>query len=382
MPNAAFVYDDALSQHVLRSDHPMRPVRLRHTYELLSAYGAFDGDTSRLINPRSATEEELEWVHTTEYIAAVRALSAGLSTVQPERFGFSALGDNPVYPGMYDAATLSSGATLAAAELVAGKRVDVAFSISGGLHHAAPTHAYGFCIFNDPAIAIKYFLERGMRVAYVDVDAHHGDGVQDVFYDDARVLTISIHESGRYLFPGTGFASDSGAGDGVGYSINVPLFPFTEDEPYLWAFREVVPPLIRAFAPDVLVTQLGIDSYHTDPITHLQLTSRGYVDLIREFVALGLPWLALGGGGYDIGAVARCWTLAYGVMLDTEWPDRIPETVSDRYPSPNLRDTVVPDVPANYRQEGRRYVGRRCGGTEAERAGKARVGVGWMSKET
>ena len=359
MPNAAFVYEDALSQHVLRSDHPMRPIRLRHTYELLSAYGAFDGDASLLIDPRAATEAELEWVHTRDYVAAVRSLSAGLApaqSLQPERFGFSEQGDNPVYPGMYDAALLSSGATLVAAELVAEKRVDAAFSISGGLHHAAPTHASGFCIFNDPAIAIRYFLDRGLRVAYVDVDAHHGDGVQDVFYPDDRVLTISIHESGQYLFPGTGFVSEAGVGDGVGYSVNVPLFPYTEDELYLWAFREVVPPLIRAFAPDVLVTQLGIDSYHSDPITHLQLTSRGYVEVIREFAKLGLPWLALGGGGYDVGAVARCWSLAYGVMLGVEWPDRIPEAVSGQYPSTNLRDTVAMDVPDNMRQQARQYL--------------------------
>ena len=356
MPNAAFVYDDALSRHVLRSDHPMRPIRLRHTYELLSAYGAFDGDASLLIDPRAATEAELEWVHTRDYVAAVRSLSAGLAAVQPEKFGFSERGDNPVYPGMYDAALLSSGATLVAAELVAEKRVDAAFSIAGGLHHAAPTHASGFCIFNDPAIAIKYFLDRGMRVAYVDVDAHHGDGVQDVFYQDERVLTISIHESGQYLFPGTGFVSEAGVGAGVGCSVNIPLFPYTEDELYLWAFYEVVPPLIRAFVPDVLVTQLGIDSYHTDPITHLQLTSRGYVEIIREFARLGLPWLALGGGGYDLGAVARCWSLAYGVMLGVEWPDRIPESVADEYPSPTLRDTVALEVPDNVRQQARQYL--------------------------
>ena len=356
MPNAAFVYDDALSRHVLRSDHPMRPIRLRHTYELLSAYGAFDGDASLLIDPRAATEAELEWVHTRDYVAAVRSLSAGLEAVQPEKFGFSERGDNPVYPGMYDAALLSSGATLVAAGLVAEKRVDAAFSIAGGLHHAAPTHASGFCIFNDPAIAIKYFLDRGMRVAYVDVDAHHGDGVQDVFYQDERVLTISIHESGQYLFPGTGFVSEAGVGAGVGYSVNIPLFPYTEDELYLWAFYEVVPPLIRAFVPDVLVTQLGIDSYHTDPITHLQLTSRGYVEIIREFARLGLPWLALGGGGYDLGAVARCWSLAYGVMLGVEWPDRIPESVADEYPSPTLRDTVALEVPDNVRQQAKQYL--------------------------
>ena len=360
MPKAAFVYDDALSRHVLRSDHPMRPVRLRYTYELLEAYGAFDGEASRLINPRSATEEELEWVHTPEYVVAVRSLSAGQSTIsstlRPEQFGFSDRGDNPIYPGMYDAASLSSGATLVAAELVAGGRVDVAFSIAGGLHHAAPTHASGFCIFNDPAIAIQYFLERGMRVAYVDVDAHHGDGVQDVFYQDDRVLTISIHESGQYLFPGTGFVSESGAGDGAGYSVNIPLFPYTEDELYLWAFREVVPPLLRAFAPDMLVTQLGIDSYHTDPITHLQLTSRGYVEVIREFARLGIPWLALGGGGYDVGAVARCWSLAYGVMLGVDWPDRIPDALAGQYAAPNLRDDIALDLPANVRQEARQYV--------------------------
>ena len=356
MPRAAFVYDDALSRHVLRSDHPMRPVRLRLTYELLSAYGAFDGEDSLLVDPRAANEEELAWVHSSDYIAAVRSLSAGLAAVQPERFGFSAMGDNPVYPGMYDAALLSSGATMVAAEMVADRRVDVAFSISGGLHHAAPTHASGFCIFNDPAIAIRYFLGRGMRVAYVDVDAHHGDGVQDVFYGDSRVLTISIHESGQYLFPGTGFISEAGSGEGTGYSVNVPLFPYTEDELYLWAFGEVALPLIRAFRPDVLVTQLGIDSYHSDPITHLQLTSRGYVEIIREFAGLGLPWLALGGGGYDIGAVARCWTLAYGVMLGAEWPDRIPDLVAGQYPSPNLRDTVALEVPENVRQQARQYL--------------------------
>ena len=371
MTEAAFIYGDALSRHELRQDHPMRPVRLRYTYELLESYGAFDGKTSRLVNPRTANEEELEWVHTPEYIDAVRRLSENPSGslessgspepgVRPERFGFSDGGDNPVYPGMYDAASLSSGATLVAAEMVAERRADVAFSISGGLHHAAPTHASGFCIFNDPAIAIRYFLDRGMRVAYVDVDAHHGDGVQDIFYRDDRVLTISIHESGQYLFPGTGFVTESGAGDGAGYSVNIPLYPYTEDELYLWAFREVAPPLLRAFAPDVLVTQLGIDSYHSDPITHLQLTSRGYTEIIREFARLEIPWLALGGGGYDVGAVARCWSLAYGVMLGVDWPDRVPDNFANRFDGQhnlrNLRDTVALDVPAEVRLEARRQV--------------------------
>lgn len=353
MPRAAFIYQDQMSRHVLRSDHPMRPARLRHTYELLEAYGAFDQGTSLLVTPRSATEEELHSLHSLEYVAAVRGLSLGLSGQDPQRFGFSSQGDNPIYPGMYEAALLSTGASLLAAELVADGEVEVAFNISGGLHHAGAAQASGFCIFNDPSLAIKYLLGRGLRVAYVDIDAHHGDGVQEAFIDDARVLTISFHESGRYLFPGTGFVSEAGVGAAVGYSVNLPLYPYTGDDLYLWAFREIVPPLLGAFNPDVLVTQLGIDSYHSDPLTHLQLTSRGYVAVVREFAKLGKPWLALGGGGYDLGAVARCWALAYGVMLDVEWPDNIPALMAERLGDHRLRDTVNPEVPSHVRQEAR-----------------------------
>ena len=354
MPRAAFIYESALSQHVLRQDHPMRPARLRHTYQLLQAYGAFDAGKSQLLAPRPATLEELGLLHTSEYIAAVQGLSSGLSLPSAERFGFSTGGDNPVYEGMYEAALLSTGATLMAAELVASHRVDMAFNISGGLHHAAPAHASGFCIFNDPALAIKYLLGLGLRVAYVDIDAHHGDGVQNAFFDDNRVLTISIHESGRYLFPGTGFVDESGATPAVGYSVNLPLYPYTEDEIYLQAFQEVVPPLLAAFAPDILVTQLGIDSYHTDPLTHLQVTSRGFVEAVRFFSRLGLPWLALGGGGYDLGAVARCWSLAYGVMVDAEWPDAIPPELSQMLGATQLRDTVKLEIPEDVRLEARR----------------------------
>ncbi len=353
MRKAAFVYEDGLSRHVLRNDHPMRPIRLKYTHDLLQAYGAFDGSNSTLVNPRPATPEEIGWLHTPDYLAAVRSLSAGLSGYHPERFGFSAAGDNPIYAGMYESALLSSGASLVAAELVASGQAEVAFNIAGGLHHAAAGHASGFCIFNDPVIAIQYFLQLGRRVAYVDIDAHHGDGVQDAFLDDPRVLTISMHESGRFLFPGTGFPGETGTGEGLGYAVNVPLYPYTEDELYLWAFREVTLPLVRAFAPDVLVTQLGIDSYHSDPLTHLQMTSRGFVEAVGEFAALGLPWLALGGGGYDLGAVARCWTLAYGVMLGEEWPDRIPAAIAQEHGWRQLRDTVALDVPAHVRADAR-----------------------------
>ena len=357
MPRAAFIYDDVMSRHELRSDHPMRPVRLRYTYELLRGYEAFEHENAVLVRPRSASNDELGWLHTPQYIEAVRRLSAGEETQQAHRFNFSLQGDNPYYSGMYEAATLSSGATLLAAEMIANRSVDVAFNISGGLHHAAAGHASGFCVFNDPALAVHYFLRQGMRVVYVDVDAHHGDGVQEAFFDDDRVLTISVHESGRYLFPGTGFVGEQGQGHGRGYSVNLPLFPYTGDEVYLDAFKQVVPPLVRAFAPDVLVTQLGIDSYHSDPLTHLQLTTLGFVEIIREFAALGLPWLATGGGGYDLMAVARAWTLAFGVMLGEEWPDTLPREFALEHGIGHLRDSGSPEVPANLRLDIRRHAG-------------------------
>ncbi len=357
MSRAAFVYDDLMSRHELRSDHPMRPVRLRYTYELLQGYDAFDNQDALLVGPRSASEGELQWLHAPEYVAAVKRLSAGEGSHEAHRFNFSLQGDNPYYPGMYEAATLSSGATLLAAEMVASKLVDVAFNISGGLHHASAGHASGFCVFNDPALAIHYFLRQGMRVAYIDVDAHHGDGVQEAFFGDDRVLTISVHESGRYLFPGTGSVKELGQGRGKGYSVNLPLFPYSGDDVYLDAFRQVIPPLVRAFAPDVMVTQLGIDSYHSDPLTHLQLTTMGFVEIVREFAALEIPWLATGGGGYDLMAVARAWTLAYGVMLGVEWPNTLPYRFALEHGIGHLRDSGTPDVPANLRLDIRRHAG-------------------------
>ena len=357
MGRAAFIYDDVLSRHELRSDHPMRPVRLRYTYELLQEYSAFDHPNAVLHDPRMATDQELLWLHTKEYVTAVKALgSDATDNIDAARFGFSTQGDNPVYPNMFEAAALSTGASLVAAEMVSNKTVDAAFNISGGLHHAGANQASGFCVFNDPALAVHYFLSQGHRVAYVDIDAHHGDGVQEAFYNDERVLTISIHESGQWLFPGTGSVAEIGEGSGRGFSVNLPLYPYTIDDDYVEAFAQVVPPLVAAFAPDILVTQLGIDSYHNDPLTHLQVTTEGYIETVRQLAGLGLPWLALGGGGYDLSAVARAWTLVYGVMLGTEWPDQLPIAFSKEHRVARLRDQLSPEVPFEIRIDARRYM--------------------------
>ena len=344
---AAFVYDQAMSAHILRDDHPLKATRLRYTHELLEAYGAFGLEGSRLVKPKPATDSEIMTVHSQEYVEAVQSFGRGETHHNLGRFNFSVAGDNPIYPGIYEASALSTGASLVAAEMVANGEVDVAFNISGGLHHAAPSSAAGFCVFNDPAIAIEYLVNRGLRVAYVDIDAHHGDGVQNIFYQTDRVMTISIHESGMFLFPGSGHVEEIGEGRAAGYSVNVPLYPHTGDETYIGAFREVVPRLVEAFKPDVLVGQLGIDNYHSDPLTHLMLTSKGYTEAVAELSALGIPWVAMGGGGYDQGAVARCWSLAYGIMLGKEWPDDIPESFREAHGLTLLRDREAPAVNAD-----------------------------------
>ncbi len=354
MKSAAFVYDDLLSRHTLSDVHPLKPARLRYTYELLRGYGVFDAPGGAPAAPRRAEEEELLWFHTQPYIDAVRRVGDGDESAAGLGFNLGTP-DNPAYGGMYEAALWSTGASLRAAEMLLADEADVAFSISGGLHHAMPGYASGFCVFNDPVIAIEALRRRGLKVAYVDIDCHHGDGVQHAFYDTDEVLTVSVHESGRYIFPGTGFTEETGAGRGRGYSVNVPLYPYTTDETYLWAFREVVLPLLEAFAPDALVTQLGIDSHFRDPITHLALTVQGFGEAVRSFRGVAPKWLALGGGGYDLQAVARAWSAAYGIMSGREVGDALPDEYRDRYGVSTLHDPGVPSVPAQVVGDARRF---------------------------
>ena len=334
---AAFIYDDLLSQHVLSENHPLRSARLRYTHELLESYEAFDAPNSMLVKPRLATKEEILSYHTPAYIEAVLGVSIGDPSVDLGAFNLDT-GDNPAYEGMYEAAAWSTGASLRGVELLTSGEADAVLSISGGLHHAMPGYASGFCVFNDPVIAIKKLLSQGKRVAYVDIDCHHGDGVQHAFYDTDAVLTISVHESGAFLFPGTGFVHENGAGTGRGHSVNLPLYPYTTDDVYSWAFGEIVPPLLDAFRPDVLVTQVGIDTHFRDPITHLALTVQGYGRIVAEFPRFAPKWLALGGGGYDLQAVARGWTLAYGIMSEQRFQDKIPAAYNQRYGVSTLSD--------------------------------------------
>ena len=254
-------------------EHPLRPQRVQYTWDLISACGLLDRPGVSTLHCRSADDEELGLVHSDAYIDATRRAGHG-EDGDWSRFGYGP-GDNPIFRQMHEAGALVAGASIVAAESVHTGAVDHAFNAAGGLHHAMPSRASGFCVYDDPAIAIAWLLREGVHpIAYVDVDVHHGDGPQAIFYEDPRVLTISLHESGEYLFPGTGFVTERGAAAAEGTKVNVPLAPGTGDEAWLAAFRRdrPAPPFGRS-DPTVLVTQLGCDTHATDPLAHLRLTT-------------------------------------------------------------------------------------------------------------
>lgn len=341
MRRAIFLSSPGLWEFGFGPEHPLKPARLQRTFELLDAYGAFRAPNVRLVEPRPATEAEIALFHTREYIDVVRRLSAGDTAVPASRYGFGP-GDNPVFAGMFEVQALKVGSTLTGAAMLLNGECDVAFSFAGGLHHARPNLASGFCIFNDAAVAIHWLLKQGLRVAYVDIDVHHGDGVQWAFYDSDKVLTISLHQDPRTLFPGTGFVDEIGRGEGEGYSVNVPLPPYTDDETYLWAFHQIVPPLLKRFNADIVVTQLGVDTHYQDPLASLMLTTNGQAALFETLNGLAPRWLALGGGGYELGVVPRAWTLAFGVMSGQSFADELPAAYRAKYGGKTLRDHDSP----------------------------------------
>jgi acetoin utilization protein AcuC len=316
---AGVVWDESMLGYDMGDDHPLNPVRLHLTIRLATALGVLDGVTLR--RPEVAGDELLERVHDADYLAAVRAAPGSWADVG---HGLGTA-DNPVFAGMHEASALVVGGSVLAADLIATGQADRAVNIAGGLHHAMPDHAAGFCVYNDCAVAISWLLDHGVdRVAYVDVDVHHGDGVQTVFYDDPRVLTVSVHQHPRTLWPGTGYPRELGVGAAEGTSVNLPLPPGTTDRPWLRAFHAVVPALLAKFGPQVLVTQCGVDTHRADPLADLWLSVDGHRAIYRALRDLatryaGGRWLALGGGGYDlVRVVPRSWTHLLATVLDRD----------------------------------------------------------------
>jgi acetoin utilization protein AcuC len=321
------VWDESLTRYNFGPMHPMAPVRLQLTMQLARDLGVLD--TLDVLPVPPADDALLRLVHSDDYLAAVRSAGA-LGSGYDLGHGLGTP-DVPVFPDMHDVSSRVAGATVTGARSVWSGAATHAFSPAGGLHHAMRERASGFCVYNDVAIAIAWLLEHGAeRVAYVDVDVHHGDGVETLFWNDPRVLTISLHESPDSLFPGTGYATDVGGRGAKGYAVNVPLPAGTGDEAWLRALHSVVPHLLDSFAPDVLVTQHGCDSHYLDPLAHLTLTVDGQrmaAEAIHGWAhryASG-RWVAAGGGGYAVvDVVPRIWTAVMaelaGAPLDPQTP--------------------------------------------------------------
>ena len=358
-------WDERLAGYDFGPSHPMAPIRLKLTMELARAFGLFGLDGVTVEVPAAATRAELELYHSPVYIDMVRLagsgrlLGEGQQDLTERVLLMHGLGteDDPVFPGMHEAAAMVAGATLAAARAVWTSAAQHGASIAGGLHHAMAGHASGFCVYNDPAIAIAWLLGQGAeRIAYVDVDAHHGDGVERAFWDDPRVLTIGLHEHPESLFPGTGWPGDTGGRHAEGSAVNVALPALTGDAGWLRAFHAVVPPLLREFRPQILVSQHGCDSHRDDPLTNLELSidaqraaHAAIHRLAHEYA--GGRWLLTGGGGYEhVHVVPRSWThllfeaagrpLDPGAATPGLWREYVSEVTSQTAPETMTEDAA------------------------------------------
>jgi acetoin utilization protein AcuC len=322
----AFVYSPRYAQYDYGRDHPLEPRRPLEAVELCRKYGLLDKPWIDVCEPQPAEVAEMAAFHDWDYLAALQEANDGLFKERMVEFGLGTV-DCPVFPGVYDYSALVTGGTLLAASLVEDSRYDLSFNLAGGFHHAQHRNAEGFCYVNDVVIAMDALVRKGHRLAYVDIDAHHGDGVQSAFYDDNRVLTISLHESGKTLFPWSGFETEIGAGEGKGYNVNVPLPPQTDDEVFLLAFNEIVPSAISAFDPDVVFMVIGADGLLADPLSHLSLTNNSYAEAVKVVEAISPKCVVLGGGGYQMNSVTRAWCLAWAVMNGIEPQDEYAGTI-------------------------------------------------------
>ncbi len=321
----ALLYSERFLDYNLGLYHPLRPVRVKLTHDLLKAKGALKDRNVEVVEPRMATRQEILLFHEEEYVRLVEKYSETGS-------GLLDMGDTPAFKGCYEATSLVVGASLKACDIIMTREFSHAFNPSGGLHHAHPERASGFCIFNDSAVVINYVKSKyGVkRLVYMDIDAHHGDGVMYGFYDDPSVMDIDFHESGRYLFPGTGFTDETGAGKAKGLKVNVPLPPETGDEGYLEAFRKLVPDLLRKFRPEVILLQCGADGHFGDRLAQLRLSTNVYREVVGEMHRFahelcGGRLLLFGGGGYTLANVPRVWATAFvtlaGITLDSTIPE-------------------------------------------------------------
>ncbi len=339
----ALIYSPLFGNFNYGDDHPFKLQRNHLAYDLMAAYGLLELPQMEIRGCRAASDELLLSFHDPAYIARLKEFSTSDVPRADFRFGLGDA-DCPVFKGLYECAALGAGATFEAVRLVEEEQFNIAFNLTGGWHHAHRAKASGFSYLNDAVIAINWLVARGRRVLYLDLDAHHGDGVQEAYYDTDQVLTISLHESGIYFYPGTGFEDEIGEGRGRGYSVNVPLLAHADDAIYLKAFDEVAYPLIAGFNPDIIVTQIGVDTFRTDPLTNLEITTHSYCEILTKIKRLKIPWVALGGGGYDLMNTARAWTLAWAIMNNVELNPRLPPVFIDKIEPLGYQNRILLDA--------------------------------------
>ena len=311
--NAIFIHGPQLEQYPYPEGHPFNTTRAQKTHKLVKSMGWLGWGTIKEVNPEPLDRMGLKKFHTARYINALKTSSAGQWHSEALSMGIGS-DDCPVFEGVYENSVLACGASLLGAQMIESGEAHVAFNPSGGLHHAFPEKAAGFCYLNDVALACGFLADAGMRVLYLDIDVHNGDGVSYAFRDRQDVMTISLHENPRVLFPGTGFEYEIGEGEGKGYTVNLPLPVGTYDLVYANAFEAVVMPLVQAYNPDVFVLEFGADGLAGDPLAHLQLTNNTYVDVIEKVMSFDRPILMTGGGGYHIENTVRAWALGWSVL--------------------------------------------------------------------
>jgi acetoin utilization protein AcuC len=352
--NTAFVFSSAALRYDLGQHHPFKAIRPEAVKSLLEHTGLLQPE--HVSEPDMASLDAILSVHRHSYVNRVMRASRGEEVADSPDYGIGT-SDTPIFSGMHEATSLVVGGTLLAAQLVADGKYARALNLSGGLHHAQSNKGGGFCVYNDLSVAISELRTRGLRVAYLDIDAHHGDGVQWIHYDDPDVLTISFHETGRYLYPGTGFIHELGRGAGLGTSLNVPLEPYTQDSSFLEALDRVLEPALRRFQPDVLVLQAGADAHAFDPLADLALTVNGYFEIFNRIVQYANTFtngklIATGGGGYATWtAVPRVWGALYAALSEQHLPEKLPQSWLAQWqpqssdPLPETLDDPEPNIP-------------------------------------
>lgn len=341
-----FIYSDETAYFDFGPDHPFKPERAFKTFELCNRYGVINHPWMRVMMPEAIDRSLLSLFHDPHYIELLEKASRGEVLLEMMGRGIGTE-DNPILPGIFEWSLKVTGGACAALDLLMSGEALVAFNPLGGFHHAGSGRAEGFCYVNDIAVAIKAAREKYplFRTAYIDIDAHHGNGVQEAFYGDPEVLFICIHETGRTLYPWSGHETEIGTGHGRGFTVNIPIEPGADDEVFDLVFNEIVVPLVDAFSPDVIVAELGADAMVSDPLTHLRLTNNSYQRAVRKMAGLCPRILALGGGGYDLYRTARCWTLAWAALNRLEPQDEFAGLVGGMMFGPEMEVGSLYDHP-------------------------------------